>query len=307
MDNASVLKELFNDHSPYISKNGEQMQFYCPFCKHYKKKLSINISSGYWHCWVCGKAGISFKSLLRQLNAPVIFYSKLNVESKYKKKIIENTNILYLPKEFKSLYKNIEPKNPYYKNAIHYCKQRGLTQEDIIRYNIGYCEEGEYSGRLLIPSYDINNNLNFYCGRDFFGNSSLKYKLSSTSKNIIGFENFTDFRFPITLVEGVFDAFGVKYNAIPLFGKSMSDKLKEKIIHEIPPKVNVLLDNDAISDSIKICEYLLNNNIKCNLVVLNGKDPNEIGHQKTWEAINNSIPISKKNLILLKLKYKISY
>ena len=50
-----------------------------------------------------------------------------------------------------------------------------------------------------------------------------------------------------------------KYNVIPLFGKSLSDKLKEIIIHEVPPKVNVLLDNDAISDSIKICEYLLSN------------------------------------------------
>lgn len=307
MENLEVLKQLFNDSSPLIFKNGEQVQFYCPFCKHHKRKLSINVYTGYWHCWICGEAGISYKSLLRKLHANKSFYESLKVTYKVlNKHNINNNDVLSLPSNFKSLYKNKETTNPYYKNAVYYCKTRGLTEEDFIRYNIGYCETGEFGGRIIIPSYDLNNNLNFYCGRDFTGNNPMKYKLAQASKDIIGFENLTDFRFPITLVEGVFDAFGVKYNVIPLFGKSMSKKLKEKILIEKPPRVNVLLDNDAYEDAVKICEYLSSNFINCNIVKLDGKDPNEIGHKRTWECIQNSTTVNKKELILLKLKNKLN-
>ena len=37
-----------------------------------------------------------------------------------------------------------------------------LTKEDIIRYNIGYCDTGMYSNRIIIPSYDRDNRLNYF-------------------------------------------------------------------------------------------------------------------------------------------------
>ena len=300
-DNRQILKEIFNDFSPVVTRKGEELQFFCPFCNHHKRKLSVNVNNGKWHCWVCGASGITYKSLLRKLKAPYKYYSLLNITVSYKTEIYKDKGLV-LPQEYIS-FKTIRNKNNIaYRHAKYYCIHRNLTEEDIIRYNIGYCEEGRYANRIIIPSYDINNNLNFYCGRDYLNISKYKYVLCDYSKNIVGFENYTDFRFPITLVEGVFDAFGVKYNVIPLFGKTMSDKLKEKIIHEIPPQVNVLLDNDAYTDALKICEFLVNNNIKCNLVLLDGKDPNEIGHQKTWEAINKNNIIGKKELMILKIK-----
>lgn len=304
LDNASVLKRLFNDSSPLSFKGGEELQFLCPFCKHYKKKLSININTGAWHCWVCGKGGKSFKSLLKNINARYEFYSLLKVKYSININNNNNLNCIALPNEYVSLNNVSNTKNPFYKRALYYCKKRGLSKEEIIRYKIGYCETGDFANRIIIPSYDSNNKLNFYCGRDLYNTSYLKYKLCNSSKNIIGFENFTNFNFNITLVEGVFDAFGVKYNVIPLFGKFLSDKLKEKLIINKPPMVNVLLDNDAIINSLKICEYLMNNSINCKLILLNGKDPSEIGFNKTWECINNGLYITPNLLLKLKMKYK---
>ena len=300
-NNTEILKELFNDYSPLITRKGSEAQFFCPFCNHHKRKLSVNVYNGKWHCWVCGKSGISYRSLLRKIHAPYKFYSLLNISNTYKS-VIYNNSVLKLPEEYISFKSKQEFNSIAYRHAIYYCKSRGLTEEDIIRYNIGYCTEGKYANRIIIPSYDINNNLNFFCGRDYLGNCKYKYLLCDYSKNIIGFEKYTDFRYPITLVEGVFDAFGVKYNVIPLFGKTLSDRLKEKIIHEIPPQVNVLLDNDAFNESLNICEFLINNNIKCNLVLLDGKDPNELGHQKTWECISKNNIVTKKDLMILKIK-----
>tara|TARA_R110000868_G_scaffold8843_2_gene45082 strand:+ start:2182 stop:2583 length:402 start_codon:yes stop_codon:yes gene_type:complete len=133
----------------------------------------------------------------------------------------------------------------------------------------------------------------------------MKYRLCDSTKDIVGFEMFTDFSKPVTLVEGVFDAFSVKYNVVPLFGKTLSNKLKAKLSSQKPPRVNVLLDNDAIKSSLDICQFLVYSGIETHLILLNGKDPNEIGHKNTWKAIEASGKISESDLFKLKIKHKI--
>ena len=106
-------------------------------------------------------------------------------------------------------------------------------------------------------------------------------------------------------VEGVFDAMSVKYNAIPLFGKTLSKTLRMKLMDNKPPRVNVLLDNDALSSSLKICDFLLANNIGTYLVRLDGKEPNELGHEKTWQTIHNSVRMNESLLYKFKLTVKL--
>ena len=50
-------------------KNNGDVWHKCPFCKHSKSKLSINIISEKWHCWHCNAKGRKLFSLLRKLNA----------------------------------------------------------------------------------------------------------------------------------------------------------------------------------------------------------------------------------------------
>ena len=274
MTNGSVIETLSKlfKQKPHIQKGGDEILVFCPSCKHHKRKLNINTTTGYYQCWVCGFSGKSFTSLLKKVKAPAEFYKVLckdNVKITYT--IEEDKKELILPEEFKPLCK--PNKDFAYKHALNYCLQRNLTIHEIVRYNIGYCSEGNFANRVIIPSYDKDGKLNFYCGRDFCG-GKLKYRLCDGSKDIIGFELFTDFNQPITVVEGPFDALSVKYNVVPLFGKTLSKKLKIKLMTNKPPRVNVLLDNDALSSSIKICEFLVSNNIETHLVLLYGKDPN---------------------------------
>lgn len=284
----------------------EDVVYFCPnpTCHHKKKKFEVNIFSGKYNCWVCGFRGGSFRSLFNKIHAPKKCYDLIE-EIKdipvYTNFLIEQDKepeILTLPPEFIPL---TEVSNDYYyKKAIGYVKNRGITKYDIMRYNIGYCPTGEYFNRIILPSYDSKGNLNFFCGRDFT-EKSYKYKNCTFSKNIIGFDFFINFNEEITLVEGQLDAIAVRRNCIPLFGKTMSKKLKDTILSSRVPKVNVILDDDALTSSIKICEYLMNNGVPVHFVRLNDKDPSKMGFIKTWECIRNAPQLNFEKLVELKL------
>jgi DNA primase len=297
-----TLSKLFK-HKPTVQKGGEEVLVFCPNCNHHKRKLNINTVTGYYQCWVCGFSGKSFHSLLKKVKAPREFYEILckdrpRVLDKIKKDEVR----LELPHEFHPLYKSSS--DPSYKNALSYLFKRNISVHDIVRYNIGYCPNGNFINRIIVPSYDASAHLNFYCGRDFC-DGYLKYRLCDGSKDIIGFELFSDFNHEITLVEGVFDAISVRYNAVPLFGKTLSKKLKLKLIENRPPRVNVLLDNDALDSSLKICDFLIQNGINTYLIQLDGKDPNEIGHEKTWQTIRHGVKMNESILYRYKLTNKL--
>jgi hypothetical protein len=153
----------------------------------------------------------------------------------------------------------------------------------------------------IMKSYDKNNNLNFYSCRSYF-DDGYKYKNSEANKNIVGFENLVDFDFPIYLCEGALDAISIKRNAIPLFGKTMSKKLKSVIIQSKCPEVNIVLDDDALDSAIRIAEYINSIGKVAKLVQLKGKDPNILGFAKTMEQIRKTEVLDFRALTMLRLE-----
>jgi DNA primase len=285
--------------------SGNNYSFFSPFISHYKPKLEIDLTvnnSGEnpWHCWVSNAKGRSIISLFKKLKGvDRAYFDDLKKILKTKNLYIQNTKEtkeeLVLPKEFIRLYelpkiKDIQVKMQM-KQALGYLKSRGIGRTDILRYNIGYCPNGNYSGRIVVPSYDENFNLNFFVSRSIFEEDVLKYKNPKWSKDVIGFECFIDWDEPVTLVEGVFDAITARYNTIPLFGKIIQPRLREKILLRKPPKVIVALDNDAISDSIKISSSLIREGIDVSVVRMEQKDINEMGF-KDFSSLKSTTPLT---------------
>lgn len=282
---------------PRIVNGGEQGIYKCPFCHHHKKKLQIHYELGQFNCWVCGVKGRSIRTLLKRLKVtdPSI-YSKFqaNRNNILLKRTASGEPVpavdqLTLPKDFKPLY--IKRDEPDYKHALRYAFKRGLTVQDILKYRIGYCDAGPYSGMIIIPSYNASNQLNFFVGRSFYKDASMTHKNPTVSKNIIGFENLINWKMPITIVEGAFDAISVKRNCIPLFGKKILKVLRDKIILEKVPTVYVCLDNDAKQDSVKLAQYFSNYGIPVHFVNLQDKDPNEIGFEKVQTVIRDTTKV----------------
>ena len=286
------------------SLKGNEQAHHCPFCNHHKKKLQINLDSQRWHCWVCDSKGRSIQSLLRKLNVDIrdigIVRDVYGDEPEYDAKE-EYVAKLQLPKEFKQLYFKPKGINPAYNQAIHYLNKRGITQADIVKYNIGYCEDGLYNGRVIIPSYDDNGDLNYFVARSFYEDEKMKYKNPPISRDVIVFENMINWNEPITLVEGVFDSFSVKRNVVPLLGKFLLSKLKNKIMERGVKDVTIMLDSDAVEDSTKHTQWFQKNGIRVRNIIPTDKDAGEMGFEKVNEILKGAKETTWDDLVLSKL------
>ena len=283
----------------------DEVAFHCIFCHHSKKKLQVNLRTQMWQCWVCGVKGRSIYHLFKKLKASTMHFEKLKDLTGYTpvttaKKTYDE---LSLPIEFKS-FLQVESSNPEFWNAFSYLKKRGLTREDILRYNIGYCETGPYSKMVVIPSYDADGILNFFTGRSYYNDSTFKHKNPKVSKDIIGFELYIDWEYPITVVEGVFDALSVKRNAIPLFGKIVLEKLKKAVVQNNVKHINIALDKDARAKALQSCEYFINNGVSVNLIDLQEEDPSDLGFSRITSVIHESKALTTYQLMEMKMKEK---
>ena len=281
--------------------NNDEVSFNCPYCNHHKKKLSINIISQKWQCWVCGKKGRRIYSIFKKVGASSEkikkYYNLVGDAIPNEKLTLEK--VLDLPNEFIPILEG-NKNSPDFRNAFRYIMKRGFSKYDILRYNMGYCEDGPYSGMIIIPSYDCDGELNYFTGRSFY-NTDFKHKNPQVSKNIIGFDLLIDWTKPITIVEGPMDAMTVDNNTIPLFGKLMSSELKKKIVEKRVSRINIVLDDDAKADAIKHAEYFMGHGIEVCVVNMPGKDPNELGRKKINDMINNTKPVSFIEIMEYKL------
>ena len=278
----------------------------CPFCNHHKPKLEINYTENKqgnnpWHCWACDKRGKTISSLFKQVKASPDKFTELKklVKTGSEVKDYTITKSVTLPKEYKPLISN---NDLIARHAKAYLKSRNIGEDDIIKYNIGYCESGRYSKMIIIPSYDANGNLNYFTGRSFEKEPYIKYRNPEASRDIIPFELFINFNLPLVLCEGPFDAIAIKRNAIPLLGKNIQDSLMKKIVQSTVEKIYIALDTDAMKQAHKFAEYFINQGKEVYLVELKGKDPSEMGFENFTKLIQNTLPISQYDLMEKKLQ-----
>lgn len=282
----------------------DEAMFMCPFSHHRKPKLAINLSTQRWQSWIDTNAkGRSIYGLFKKMNVAPQYLTELSRIVKIPKSTqqTEEEKIkIHLPYEFTSLQYDTE-KTRASKAASNYLRQRNIFSYDIERYNIGYCESGDYANRIIIPSYDCDNNLNYFIARDFTGTAYLRYKNPPVSKDVVVFENQIDFSEPLIFCEGVFDAMAIRRNAIPLLGKNIPSKLRTKLVEHGVSEVCIVLDNDAFKNALQISETLMSENIKVRLVKMGNEDAADIGFNKIIHKIRNAEFLDFSELMKQKL------
>ena len=250
-----------------VNEYSGQMSVDCPVCSYDIKGLSktdgkgnleINYQNHIYKCWSCaethdthghlGKLIDQFGSKKDKKTYKLIRPDKFEKKEKVFKK-------LELPKEYKK-FEDINPLHIPRKEAFNYLKKRGISQEIIDKYQIGLCVEGEYSGRIIVPSFNKKGELNFFVSRSWDTKSKLKYKNPEAAKDFLIFnESLIDFKKDIYIVEGVFDSFFLD-NSIALLGKFINDNMWEKLYTNAKKDIIICLDGDAYDDAKKLYDKL---------------------------------------------------
>ena len=298
-----LLESVLGKGKP--DKNKRDHAFHCPICNHKKPKLIVNIFTGQYNCWTCHPA--------TKGKTPVSLFKKLGVE---KERMIEmkgyfkgdrtkiedsETTRVFLPKEFISMTEN--DKSLEYRRATVYLKNRGINEFDVRKYNIGYCKEGRYRNRVIVPSYDKNGQVNYFIARSFEKEPYQKYDAPSVNKTeIIGLEYHINWTVPVILCEGVFDAIAIKRNVVPLFGKSITKALMLKLVESQVKTVYLALDKDALKEALTYSEQLINLGKEVYLIELDGKDPSDLGFTSMTELLQKAKPLTFGELMLRRMK-----
>ena len=260
----NVLKRVLGGYY----RSSDEYLFHCPKCKHHNKKMSINLDLNVFKCWICDYSSRGIHRLIRRygdfktrkewekLDDKIDLSSTASLEDLFKVDVEEECEKQHvsMPKSFKSLTsRHCKPTAIYPKK---YLKKRNLTGQDVLTWKIGYCDAGEYSGRIIIPSFDADGDLNYFIARSYDDNW-MKYKNPPASKDVVFNELFVDWTNDLVIVEGVFDAI-VAGNSVPLLGSTLREdsKLFKKLVQHDTP-IYMALDADASSKEAKIIKKLL--------------------------------------------------
>ena len=254
-----LLEDVLGDHGLHYPNRG-QISFNCPICDDERNKhnLEVNYVSNVYKCWNCGDSEGTHGSLGKLFDKygnkkHKKLYNVLKPETVVKRE--KSKKALKLPEGF-TLFKDSSSVYPVRRQAINYLKSRGITDEMIEKFGIGFCDKGDHAGRIVIPSYDKKGELNYYIARSWNPMSRAKYKNPIAEKDkIIFWESLIDWNKDVYLVEGAFDGLFLD-NAIPMLGKHMSELLFETIYQKVKGDIIICLDADAWSNSVKLYHEL---------------------------------------------------
>jgi DNA primase len=263
----NVLEEFLGEHRKHNEDTG-QCSFDCPACSYEKDmpngdgkgNLEINYNRGVFKCWSCqdtNNMSGPIKKLLNLYGTPRITRDYLLLKpDTYNYDNIKVKKVVSLPDGYKKLSDCTE-KDYKSSQAIRYLNKRGITKEIIKDFEIGYTIKGDYFNRIIIPSFDIDGDLNYFVARWFDKNyTKIKYLNPEAEKQEIIFNEFKINVFStIYIVEGVTDHI-VTPNSIPLLGKVVSPILLDFLHENSMAYVVVFLDGDAWEDAKRIYSEL---------------------------------------------------
>lgn len=246
--------------------SGDEVLFFCPKCKHHKKKLSVNLDKNKFKCWICEFRGNNVRRLIRRFGSfkqqqewakiddTVEIASFEDVFSTEQEVDIKVEQVIDLPENFKTLCSS--SLSLATKPIFRFLHERGVSKQDILKWKMGYCSSGDYKERVIIPSFNEDGNINYFIARTY-GNDWMKYKNPPASRDIVFNELYVDFDDDLIIVEGVFDAI-VAGNAVPILGSSLREdsKLLKKVVEHDTP-VYIALDPDVEAKAMRLIKKML--------------------------------------------------
>lgn len=258
-----LLTDILGEPKQHYDSKG-QMSFDCPVCamekgldQDGKGNLEVNYFRGVYKCWACAETNGTQGPLGKLIEQ----FGNKNQKKVYDLIRPKDQDRKERPKTYVRLpegYTKFKDSNIRFiphREAINYLYSRGITDDIIEKYDIGYTVSGDYAYRIIVPSYDLEDRLNYFVGRAWVP-KKMKYKNPNVPKDEIIFnESRINWEENVYLCEGVFDAFFLP-NPIPMLGKILSNNLFEKLYERCQGEIHICLDGDAWEDALKLYHNL---------------------------------------------------
>lgn len=317
MDNYDTIKEIVErilgaPRQEYEGSGG-WWEYNCPACADEnfgvdnRYNLAVNYYQMYFHCWKCLYSG-KLSKLIRE-------YGNDEMMAEYKSAVvairdahafeIKNGDMsidesvlddyeLELPDNFRRITNEGDGKH-----ALAYLRSRGIGDDIIERYNIGYIgsewiNDYRMRERVVIPSYNAYGSLNYYIARDYTGQNKRKIFNPDVEKTSIIFnEEKINWYEPITIVEGPFDHI-VTPNSIPMLGSALTEDslLYRTLMEKAISTVNIMLDYDATEKAKRLYKKLESTQLRGRVRIIecpnnddDGYDPADIYRDYGKEGI----------------------
>ena len=305
-----IIERMFGDVRGYLET--EQIQVNCPKCQQREGlsipdgrfNLEINTAKRLFRCWKCDVPKFSggLKRLIRTYGTKFDYDLYVDYAGDFfyygSDENIEDIGFLEMPKEFisfKDMTSDLLHTEPYQYMVL----DRKIKKDLLFKYNIGFCLEGKYKNRILIPSYNINGELNYFITRAYKKWMKPPYLNPDVNKDRIIFnESKINWDSTIYIVEGIFEVLSFPINIVPMLGKTLSEAMFMKLNEKKPPVI-IVLDPDAFTNAIemfqKIQAIYVGEEDKILLVSLPGKnDLDEIRVNDGKETMNKLLRTARK-------------
>ena len=277
----------------------------CPICKKTNKnnrKLIIRLDDLRYNCWVCDLKGRNITYLIKKYRPDLIEANDDNHFS-YKKVVVEEEEEkIRLPKDFIFLGKNT--RDPDINATKKYLRNRGLKKIDVHRWRMLATTSGSFRRKVIVPSFDEDGELNYYVARAI-DKTPYRYKNAKVSKKKIIFNEVDiNWKEPVLLVEGVFDAINCPENTIPILGSNLSkdSRIFQQIL-KYQPDVTVALDPDLKMKAFKIARLLKSTGCSVNITFApEGKDFGDMTKKDILGVLSKSEPYEDFSRITHKIK-----
>lgn len=278
----------------------------CPTASQKKKlKLAVRLDDGRYHCWVCGTKGGNVARLVRRFcrdGVDDVLRAFPLTQRKFADDIVEaKRDEVHIPPGFKLMAQHLSTDVPQFRNVIEYVRRRGVTEDDMWRYKLGFSLDEKFVERVIIPSFDANGELNFYMSRAISKRKFPRYVNASTKKHTMVFNELdVDWDSELVLTEGAFDVLNCPVNATCLLGNTM-DKgflVFRRIVENGTPIV-LALDAEEKLNTKKIAKLLYSYGISVRIMSMNGyKDLGEMPREEIIVRVADAKPWSPSSSLV---------
>lgn len=289
---------------------GSELKATCPECE--KKEFYANKESGKYFCFKCGFGGRSVIGLVAKLEgleyweaAQFVFKRSVKLRRtidlpKLSERIRAMRGVDPAPGELEKVDAGLPPGfRPCFRDGAWslpgYLKERGIRSRTAKAWGLGYCSNGRYAFRLIIPIVcPVGTS---FTARDMSGSSSIRYlnpKEADHRRLLIGW-NMARKTGDLVICEGPLDAVKLwqhGISAVALGGKVLHDEQLAQLV-DFPPDVaiTVMLDPEASDDAQIAAARLRTHFKKVYLASLpEGVDPGSSTLRQAHAAVEAATP-----------------